>query len=69
VALPDFVPARASIQQLRALNPQIVIAARAEQMGQEEALRAAGADLVIVPELAGAEALLTGALDMLALPM
>jgi monovalent cation:H+ antiporter-2, CPA2 family len=68
VALPDFVPARASIQQLRALNPQIVIAARAEQSGQEDALRAAGANLVIVPELAGAEALLSGALDMLGLP-
>jgi hypothetical protein len=66
--LPDFVPARAAIQQLRALNADIVIAARAEQPTQEEALRAAGANLVIVPELAGANALLAGALDLLDLP-
>jgi K+:H+ antiporter len=68
VALPDFAPARAAIQQLRALNADILIAARAEQPTHEEALRAAGANLVIVPELAGANALLASALDMLALP-
>jgi CPA2 family monovalent cation:H+ antiporter-2 len=68
VALPDYGPARAAIQQLRALNPDIVIAARAEQSANEEQLRAAGAHLVIVPELAGATALLQGALDMLGLP-
>ncbi len=65
VALPDFAPARAAINQLRALNPAVVIAARAEQSVNEPALRAAGAHLVIVPELAGATALLHGALDML----
>jgi CPA2 family monovalent cation:H+ antiporter-2 len=64
VALPDFAPARAAIQ-LRHLNPSVVIAARAEQSVNEPALRAAGAHLVIVPELAGATALLHGALDML----
>jgi monovalent cation:H+ antiporter-2, CPA2 family len=68
VALPDFAPARAAIQQLRALNPDIIIAARAEQSTNETALRAAGAHLVIVPELAGATALLHGALDMLNVP-
>jgi CPA2 family monovalent cation:H+ antiporter-2 len=68
VALPDFAPARAAIQQLRALNPDIVIAARAEQSANEPVLRAAGAHLVIVPELAGATALLHGAMDMLNLP-
>ena len=68
VALPDFGPARAAIQQLRSLNAKIVIAARAEHIINEEALRAAGAHLVIVPELAGASALLHGALDMLSLP-
>ena len=68
VALPDFAPARAAIQQLRALNPDIVIAARAEQSTNEPVLRAAGAQLVIVPELAGATALLHGAMDMLNLP-
>lgn len=65
VALPDFAPARAAINQLRHLNPAVVIAARAEQSINEPALRAAGAHLVIVPELAGATALLHGALDML----
>ena len=68
VALPDFAPARAAIQQIRTLNPHIIIAARAEQSTNEERLRAAGAQLVIVPELAGATALLHGALDMLGLP-
>ena len=68
VALPDFAPARAAIQQLRALNPDIFIAARAEQSANEPVLRAAGAQLVIVPELAGATALLDGAMDMLNLP-
>ncbi|HEY4368389.1 MAG TPA: cation:proton antiporter [Steroidobacteraceae bacterium] len=68
VALPDFAPARASIMQLRALNPSIIIAARAEQAANEDALRTAGAHLVIVPELAGATALLQGAVDMLSLP-
>jgi CPA2 family monovalent cation:H+ antiporter-2 len=68
VALPDFAPARASINQLRALNPTVIIAARAEQSVHEPALRAAGAHLVIVPELAGATALLHGALDMLGAP-
>jgi hypothetical protein len=50
------------------LNPSIIIAARAEQSVNEDDLRAAGAHLVIVPELAGATALLHGALDMLGLP-
>jgi CPA2 family monovalent cation:H+ antiporter-2 len=68
VALPDFAPARAAIQQIRMLNPSIVIAARAEQSDNEEALRRAGADLVIVPELAGATALLHGVLDRLSMP-
>lgn len=68
VALPDFGPARNSIQQIRSMNPSIVIAARAEHSTNEAALRTAGAHLVIVPELAGATALLHGALDMLSLP-
>jgi CPA2 family monovalent cation:H+ antiporter-2 len=68
VALPDFGPARAAIKQLKALNPSIIVAARAEQATNEIHLRSVGADLVIVPELAGATALLQGALDMLSLP-
>ena len=68
VALPDRGPARAAIQQVRAMNPYAVIAARAEQPTDEAALRSAGAELVVVPELAGATALLEGVLDVLNLP-
>ena len=68
VALPDRGPALAAIQQVRAMNPQAVIAARAEQPTDEAALRSAGAELVVVPELAGATALLQGVLDVLNLP-
>jgi monovalent cation:H+ antiporter-2, CPA2 family len=68
VALPDHGPARATIQQVRAMNPNAVIAARAEQPGDEVVLRNAGAEIVIVPELAGATALLDGVLEVLKLP-
>ena len=68
VALPDFAQARAAVLQLRILNPGIAIIARAEQADNEDMLLAAGAQLVIVPELAGATALLQGALGALDLP-
>ena len=68
VALPDRGPARAAIQQVRAMSPYAVIAARAEQPTDEAALRSAGAEVVVVPELAGATALLEGVLDVLNLP-
>ena len=67
IALPDFVPARAAIAQVRTMNPNLVIAARAEHPSNEHDLRGAGAHLVVVPELAGATALLRGALDRLEL--
>jgi monovalent cation:H+ antiporter-2, CPA2 family len=65
IALPDFGPARAAIVQVRTMNPNLAIAARAEHPSNERALLAAGAHLVVVPELAGAMALLKGALDRL----
>jgi len=68
IALPDFGPARAAITQVRSMNPNLVIAARAEHPSNERDLRGAGAHLVVVPELAGATALLRGALDRLELP-
>lgn len=68
VALTDFGPTRATVKQIRAINPRIVIAARAENSKDEPALRDAGADLVIVPELEGANALLQGALDLIHMP-
>jgi CPA2 family monovalent cation:H+ antiporter-2 len=68
VALPDFAQARAAVNQLRTLNPGIAIIARAEQADNEGMLLAAGAHIVIVPELAGATAILEGALRALDLP-
>lgn len=68
VALPHFAPARASIRQIKALNPDIIIAACADQSIYEAHLRHAGVDLVVVPELAGADTRLRGALDMPSLP-
>jgi CPA2 family monovalent cation:H+ antiporter-2 len=65
IALPDFGPARAAIAQVRSMNPNLVIAARAEHPSNELDLRGAGAHLVVVPELAGATALLRGALERL----
>jgi hypothetical protein len=47
------------------MNPNLVIAARAEHPSNERDLRVAGAHLVVVPELAGATALLRGALERL----
>jgi monovalent cation:H+ antiporter-2, CPA2 family len=65
IALPDFAPARAAITQVRSMNPNLIIAARAEHPSNESDLRIAGAHLVVVPELAGATALLRGALERL----
>lgn len=69
LALIDHPSTLAVIQQVRNINPHITIAARAEQAEHEAALRAAGASRVIVPELAGADALLNDTLDLLGMPM
>lgn len=68
VALADHDSTLAVIRQVRSLNPTVSIAARAEQIEHEEALKQAGAALVVVPELAGAHALLDETLDMLGMP-
>jgi CPA2 family monovalent cation:H+ antiporter-2 len=65
IALTEHGPTITAIRQIRELNPQIVIAARAVHASHEKELRLAGANLVIVPELEGATALLNGALDLI----
>lgn len=68
LALVDHESTLAAIQQIRSLNPQVTITARAEQAEHELPLRQAGASLVIVPELAGADTLLNDTLDLLGMP-
>jgi CPA2 family monovalent cation:H+ antiporter-2 len=68
VALTDHGPALAAIQQVRAMNSEVLITARAEYAVHEAALHDAGANVVIVPELEGATALLNTTLDALGLP-
>jgi CPA2 family monovalent cation:H+ antiporter-2 len=68
VALVDHESTIAVIRQVRNLNAQVMITARAEQADHEAELIAAGASLVIVPEHAGAHALLNDTLDLLGMP-
>lgn len=68
LALVDHESTLAVIRQIRSLNPTVTITARAEQTEGESSLRAAGASLVIVPELAGANTLLNDTLDLLGMP-
>lgn len=68
LALIDHPSTLAVVQQIRSLNPRVTITARAEQAEHAAPLRAAGAALVIVPELAGADALLNDTLDLLGMP-
>lgn len=68
VALVDHESTIAVIRQVRNLNAQVTITARAEQAEHEAELIAAGASLVIVPEHAGAHALLNDTLDLLGMP-
>ncbi|MGD9842623.1 MAG: cation:proton antiporter [Steroidobacteraceae bacterium] len=68
LALVDHESTLAVIRQIRALNTTVTITARAEQADDEVSLKQAGASLVIVPELAGADTLLNDTLDMLGMP-
>jgi CPA2 family monovalent cation:H+ antiporter-2 len=68
LALVDCESTLAVIRQIRALNSEVIITARAEQADDEASLKQAGASLVIVPELAGADTLLNDTLDMLGMP-
>jgi CPA2 family monovalent cation:H+ antiporter-2 len=68
VALPDHDASLLSVRQIRQANKHAVIAARAEYAASESTLKDAGADLVVLPELEGATALLHGTLDLLGMP-
>ncbi|MGC3981173.1 MAG: NAD-binding protein [Steroidobacteraceae bacterium] len=68
LALVNYEATLAVVRQIRALNPNVVITARAEQASDEASLKQAGAALVVVPELAGADALLNDTLDLLGMP-
>jgi len=68
VALPEIAPARLAVREARALNATVPILARASHRDGAEGLRAAGATLLVLPELEGARALIEGALVHLALP-
>lgn len=68
VALTDQEATLAVIRQIRSMNHQVSITARAEHADGKDALTQAGASLVIVPELAGADALLNDTLDLLGMP-
>jgi monovalent cation:H+ antiporter-2, CPA2 family len=68
LALTDHEGTIAVMRLIRSVNPNVTITARAQQSGGEHSLREAGAALVIVPELAGADALLNDTLDLLGMP-
>jgi CPA2 family monovalent cation:H+ antiporter-2 len=68
LALVDHEATLAVMRVVRSINPNVTITARAQQSDDESSLRAAGASLVIVPELAGADALLNDTLDLLGMP-
>jgi CPA2 family monovalent cation:H+ antiporter-2 len=68
LALPEFATTRAAIQAVRRQNPTVPIVARGQVAENEQALRDAGANVVVVPELAGAATLLQHAVDMVDLP-
>jgi CPA2 family monovalent cation:H+ antiporter-2 len=68
VALPDVGPARTAVQQIRALNPEVTILARAHARDDAERLRQAGATEVIQPELEASATLIRHALASLKLP-
>jgi CPA2 family monovalent cation:H+ antiporter-2 len=68
VAVPDMATARAVVRLARELNPHAAIVARARSDADVEALLRIGADSTMVPEVAGAEALLRASVDRLAMP-
>lgn len=68
LALVDHESTLAVTREVRSLNGKALITARAEQAEHEAALKAAGASLVVVPELAGANTLLNDTLDLMGMP-
>ena len=68
IAVPDMTTARTALKLVRELNAGATIIVRARSETDLEALLQAGADGTLVPEIAGAEALLQASLDRLAMP-
>ncbi len=68
VVVPDVEPVHLAVKNLRALNPELPILARAHQTDSRDRLIEAGATEVIQPELEAAGTLIRHALRTLALP-
>jgi CPA2 family monovalent cation:H+ antiporter-2 len=68
IAVPDMTTARTALKLVRELNAGATVIVRARSETDLEALLQAGADGTLVPEIAGAEALLQASLDRLAMP-
>ena len=68
IAVPDMTTARTALKLVRELNASATVIVRARSETDLEALLQAGADGTLVPEIAGAEALLQASLDRLAMP-
>ena len=68
VALPDFGSTRAVVHNIRRLNAEVLIVARAQRTENDVKLRRAGANVVVIPEIAGALMLLEETLLLLELP-
>lgn len=68
VALPDVASTREAVRLARELNPQASVVARARNEHNVQELLGAGANRVMVPELAGAKALLNASVDSLSIP-
>jgi CPA2 family monovalent cation:H+ antiporter-2 len=68
VALPDAATTRAVLTEVRRVNSSVAILARATRYDEQERLKQAGADLVVVPEVAGAQMLAAEALARLGVP-
>ena len=68
IALTDFDSSLAVIRLAHGLNPKATISARAQLADDEPIFKTAGASLVIIPELAGANDMLDDTLDLLGMP-
>jgi CPA2 family monovalent cation:H+ antiporter-2 len=68
MTLPDAGHARLAVARIRAINPRVPVLARAHRRDVGDSLRAAGATVVVEPELEAAATFIRHALDHLALP-
>ena len=68
MTVPDADHARLAVARIRAINPRVPILARAHRRDIGDSLRAAGATVVVEPELEAAATFIRHALHHLALP-